>query len=133
MTKKQSLVLPDWQNIEAIRGCLGELQLVKICVKSKFGLNCLFLFPGAAEVEFSMKIQISHLILSNEPTFVYCISHLKIRHLKVYFPAGIYLLKVNNRNMYWRLSDVFIVNFEHISHLVSIVNCENVVASWVSP
>ena len=52
------------------------------------------------------------------------------------FPAGIYLLKVNNRNTrirceicskltiktperrHWRSSGVFIVNFEHISHLV---------------
>ena len=52
------------------------------------------------------------------------------------FPAGIYLLKVNNRNTrtrceicskltiktperrQWRRSGVFIVNFEHISHLV---------------
>ena len=51
-------------------------------------------------------------------------------------PAGIYLLKVNNRNIrtrceicskvtiktpeqrHWRRSGVFIVNFEHISHLV---------------
>ena len=32
-------------------------------------------------------------------------------------PVGIYLLKVNNRNT-WRRSGVFIVNFEHISHLV---------------
>ena len=52
------------------------------------------------------------------------------------FPAGIYLFKVNNRNTrtrceicskltintperrQWRRSGVFIVNFEHISHLV---------------
>ena len=51
-------------------------------------------------------------------------------------PAGIYLLKVNNRNTrlmceicsklniktperrHWRRSGVFIVNLEHISHLV---------------
>ena len=48
-------------------------------------------------------------------------------------PSGIYLLKVNNRNTRtrceicsrlttperrWRLCGVFIVNFEHISHLV---------------
>ena len=51
-------------------------------------------------------------------------------------PVGIYLLKVNNRNTrtrckicseltiktperrHWRRSGVFIVNFEHISHLV---------------
>ena len=53
-----------------------------------------------------------------------------------YIPAGIYLFKVNNRNTrtrceicskltintperrQWRRSGVFIVNFEHISHLV---------------
>ena len=53
------------------------------------------------------------------------------------FPAGIYMLKVNNKNTrtrcnymfkvnnedtrakrQWRRSGVFIVNFEHISHLV---------------
>ena len=52
------------------------------------------------------------------------------------FPAEIYLLKVNNRNSrarceicskltmkipqrrQWRRSGIFIVNFEHISHLV---------------
>ena len=52
------------------------------------------------------------------------------------FPAGIYLLKVNNRNTrrrcemcskltiknpeqhHWRRSGVFILNFEYISHLV---------------
>ena len=52
------------------------------------------------------------------------------------YPAGIYLFKVNNRNTrtrceicskltintperrQWRRSGVFIVNFEHISHLV---------------
>ena len=31
-------------------------------------------------------------------------------------PAGIYLLKVNNRNTRARC-EIFIVNFEHISHL----------------
>ena len=31
----------------------------------------------------------------------------------------------------WRRSGVFIVNFEHISHLVSIVNFEHVIAGWV--
>ena len=53
-----------------------------------------------------------------------------------YFPAGIYLLKVNDRNSrtrceicskltikiperrQWRRSGIFIVNFEHILHLV---------------
>ena len=53
-------------------------------------------------------------------------------------PADIYFLKVNNRNTrtmceiyskltikpperrYWRRSGVFIVNFEHISHLVAV-------------
>ena len=60
-------------------------------------------------------------------------SNLHIRICK--YPAGIYLLKVNNRNTktrseicskltikiperdWWR-SGIFIVNFEHISHLV---------------
>ena len=47
-------------------------------------------------------------------------------------PVGIYLLKVNNRNtrtrceiflnLTMRRSDVFIVNFEHISHLLSSVS-----------
>ena len=55
---------------------------------------------------------------------------------KEFYPVGIYLLKVNNRNTRtrreicskltiktperrsWRRSGVFIVNFEHISHLV---------------
>ena len=58
------------------------------------------------------------------------------RQINVKYPAGIYLLKVNNRNTrtrceicskltiktperrQWRRSGVFIVNFEHISHLV---------------
>ena len=56
----------------------------------------------------------------------------------IYFPDGIYLLKVNNRNtrtrceicsklriktperQQWRHFGVFIVNFEHISFLVSL-------------
>ena len=56
-------------------------------------------------------------------------------------PAGTYLLKVNNRNIrarceicskltikiperrQWRRSDIFIVNFEHISHLVLVFQC----------
>ena len=56
--------------------------------------------------------------------------------LQFYISVGIYLLKVNDRNTrarcetcskltiktperrHWRLSGVFIVNFEHISHLV---------------
>ena len=65
--------------------------------------------------------------------------------------GGIYLLKVNNRNTKarceicskliiktlerrrWRCSGVFIVNFEHISHLVLVfllVNFEHVIAGW---
>ena len=33
---------------------------------------------------------------------------------------------------HWRHSGVFIVNFEHISHLVSIAEFEQVNAGWVS-
>ena len=62
------------------------------------------------------------------------------------YPAGIYLLKVNNRNtrtkvrIMLKVKDangvvlVFTVNFEHISHLcssVSIVNFEHAIAGWV--
>ena len=67
------------------------------------------------------------------------------------FPAGIYLLKVNNRNTrtrcgicsmltthttkrrHWRRSSVFIVNFKHSTPCsVSIVNFEHIIAGWVS-
>ena len=69
-------------------------------------------------------------------------------HCKVATPAGNYMFKVGNRNTRTRCeicskltiktperrrSGVFIVNFEHISHLVSsvsIVNFEKVNASW---
>ena len=62
--------------------------------------------------------------------------HLRKKCFKYCYPAGIYLLKVNNENtrtrhkiclkltikaperFHWRGSGVFIVNFEHISHLV---------------
>ena len=68
------------------------------------------------------------------------------------FPADNYLLKVNNRNSrtrcetcskltiktpewrQWSSSDVFIINFEHISlcSSVSIVNFEQVKAGWIA-
>ena len=65
------------------------------------------------------------------------------------FPAGIFLLKVNNTNTrarckisskltiniperrHWHRSGIFIVNFEHISHLVLVfLNFEHVFAGW---
>ena len=66
-------------------------------------------------------------------------------------PAGICLLKVNNRNTktmckicskltikmperrQWRRSGIFIVNFEHFTpcFIVSVVKFEHVIASWV--
>ena len=42
------------------------------------------------------------------------------------------MFKVNNKDT-WRFFGVFIVNFEHISHLSSsvfIVNFEHVIAGW---
>ena len=66
-----------------------------------------------------------------------------------YYPAEIYLLKLNNRNTrtrceicskltiktperrHWGRSGVLIVNFEYISHLVSIVNFKQANADWV--
>ena len=71
-----------------------------------------------------------------------------------YHPAGNYMFKVNNRNTktrseisskltikklerrQWRRSGIFIVNFEHISQLissVSIANFEQVNAGWACP
>ena len=44
------------------------------------------------------------------------------------------MLKVNNRNTrtrHWRLSDVFIVKFEHEIWSVSIVEFEQVIPGWV--
>ena len=69
--------------------------------------------------------------------FIFIISNqIIILELSYHYPADIYLLKVNNRNSrtrceicskltikiperrQWRRSGIFIVNFEHISHLV---------------
>ena len=67
---------------------------------------------------------------------------------KVNSPAGIYLLKVNNRNTrIWceicskltiktperHCSGVFVVNFEHISHLNLVFNFKHVIAVWKNP
>ena len=41
------------------------------------------------------------------------------------------MFKVNNKDTRTTLS-VFIVNFEHISHLVLIVNFEHAIAGWVA-
>ena len=64
------------------------------------------------------------------------------------YPAGNYMFNINNRNTrtrceicskltikiperhQWRRSGIFIVNTEHISHLVSIANFEHVIAGW---
>ena len=51
-------------------------------------------------------------------------------------PAANYMLKVNNRNTRARCeicSGVFIVNFEHISHLVLVflfLTFEEIIAGW---
>ena len=46
---------------------------------------------------------------------------LNLKNLQSTFPTGNYLFKVNDKNTRttpWRRSGIFIVNFEHISHLV---------------
>ena len=71
------------------------------------------------------------------------------KHLWSSAPVGNYMFRVNNRSTrtrcevcskltiktpercHCRRSGVFIVNLEHISHLVSIVNFEQVNAGWV--
>ena len=40
------------------------------------------------------------------------------------------MFKVNNMTP-WRRSSIFIVNFEHISHLVLVFYFEHVIAGWV--
>ena len=83
-------------------------------------------------------------LLIPKQAFIYCKqnsndakqSNLRLSHIYLKFPASIYLLKVNNRSTrtrceicskltikiperrQWRCSGIFIVNFEHISHLV---------------
>ena len=79
-----------------------------------------------------------------------------VKYHPAFSPAGIQLLKVNNRNTriireicskltiktperhHWRHSGVLIANFEHIPHLafpscssVSSVNFEHVISGWV--
>ena len=69
-----------------------------------------------------------------------------MKHAKFINPAGNYMFKVNSRNIrtrcetclkstikiperrQWHRSGIFIVNFEHISHRVSIVSFEHVIA-----
>ena len=78
-----------------------------------------------------------------------CVSERNMNRVRL-VQAVNYMFKVNNRNTrircevcskltikiperpHWRLSGIFIVNFEHISHLasVSIVNFEQVNAGW---
>ena len=66
------------------------------------------------------------------------LSHLLKHKFKFSYPAGIYLLKLNNRNTrrryaislkltiktperrHWRRPGVFIVNIEHISHFAEV-------------
>ena len=77
----------------------------------------------------------NNLIICNSQ-FMKCENHLIILSAGGYNPTGIYMLKVNNRNIrtrceifskltikiperrQWRRFDVFIVNFDYISHLV---------------
>ena len=91
----------------------------------------------------------------SSPTWKICIfkNHVIVTWLKqgIIYPAVNFMFKVSNRNTVtryemcskltiktperrqWRGSGVFIVNFEHISHLVlvvSIVNFEQVNAGW---
>ena len=78
---------------------------------------------------------ICHLLTSLKYAFINLLWASSIKQISA-DPAGIYLLKVNNINTrtkweicskliikiperrYWRHSGIFIVNFEHISHLV---------------
>ena len=52
-----------------------------------------------------------------------CLLFIYVNMYDASLPAGNYMFRVNNRNTrrHWRRSGVFIVNFEHISHLVIVV------------
>ena len=109
-------------------GVLSVQQLLYVCYKEKipFSFNLWFL------------LLLSEGGLSPESCLAIChpVAYKKTKCSYINIPAGIYLLKVNNRNTrtrceicskltintperrQWRRSGVFIVNFEHISHLV---------------
>ena len=97
-----------------------------------------------------MEVSCDKILLLNIADFISCT---KCSQVNTKIPADIYLLKVHNRNIrkrceicskltikiperrQWRRSGIFIVNFEHISHLfssISIVNFEHVIAGWDS-
>ena len=111
-----------------------------ICtLKSETGYRSyLHYFPFALMKSY-MLIKLSFLYFQNIPTpFTLLLIPLEIRfhEFSRWFPAGIYLFRVKNRNSrticeicskltiktperrQWRYSGVFIVNFEHILHLV---------------
>ena len=79
-----------------------------------------------------MEVSCDKILLLNIADFISCT---KCSQVNTKIPADIYLLKVHNRNIRKRCSGIFIVNFEHISHLfssISIVNFEHVIAGWDS-
>ena len=75
-------------------------------------------------IRFTKSLEIIELCL----TLYSNIEHMIFEELKTKmcpYPAGNYMFKVNNGNTrtlqrQWRRSGVFIVNFEHISHLVQV-------------
>ena len=103
--------------------------------------NCVFIIF----ISFFMESNFRNRILTNQKHELVvsncqrnCMKKLKYRCLtgsKIYLPASIYMLKVNNKNLrtrckicskltiktsgrrHWRRYSAFIVNFEHISHL----------------
>ena len=103
--------------------------------------NCVFIIF----ISFLMESNFRNRILTNQKHELVvsncqrnCMKKLKYRCLtgsKIYLPASIYMLKVNNKNLrtrckicskltiktsgrrHWRRYSAFIVNFEHISHL----------------
>ena len=108
------------------------------------------LFP--IENEFLFLSTVHNFILSSE-FFIFILNERNYYILIVNYTANICLFKVNNRNTrkrfeiclklsmitperrHWRHSGVFIVNFDHISHLfsgVSIIDFEQVNGSRVS-
>ena len=74
----------------------------------KFMLGCRFSFKAYANIRekaTKCSLKTTEVLLNTDG------------HVLTY-PAGNYMFTVNNRNTRTRCSSIFIVNFEHISHLV---------------
>ena len=69
------------------------------------------------------------ILLSSQPAFTYSRLTTETLEQSVNYVQSKLTIKTPERR-HWRCFGVFIVNFEHISHL-TIVNFENVIVGWI--